>query len=337
MSTKEALVSFKDFEQSRLSFEKNEPKVGDKQLRWNVHYDHPVKGKKQQLLLQFPWQKIFSYGVPTLGEYFKTDEDRAFLKFPIDLENKEMLTLYNELLELDKRMESLEVRTELFDNKKGKYVYVPICKTPTVEEDYNGPEKPKFMKLKIALSYPEGNVVTKVYKSELVKNENGESTRKREPVEINTVTEFAETVKYMSNVRLIIRPAKVWAQKATQKDPNYGITFKIFKVEVDKQNNSMSLQQYMDDTFLDSDEENNNEDSDEVQPMVQSKPMVQSIPTVVPQVTKSVTQSVAQSVANESDASENESDHSDDSEEAPPSPVVKRGTRVTRQTKKKPM
>ena len=56
--------------------------------------------------------KIFTYGVPRLGEYYKEDKAEIFFKFPIDLSNPEMKTLYDEMVALQKRMSSKEFREQ---------------------------------------------------------------------------------------------------------------------------------------------------------------------------------------------------------------------------------
>lgn len=310
MSSKTDLITnFDKFEQSRLSFtELNEG--NNKQKLAFVRYDHPTLGEGQQLLLQFPWQKIFSYGVPRLGEYYKEDKDRDFLKFPIDLSNSEMKTLYDELQSFQERMSSEEMRKELFGSKWKKYKFIDVVRTPLIDEDDEGPEKPPFMKLKLDTAWPDGEMKTKVYSStqmektdssgKVVKDSNGNPvmTRKRELLEVETVTDFADKVRYMSNVRIIARPVKLWAQDPKLPEPNFGVTFKIFKIEVEpSSSNGTSLANYLNDAFLDSDTEETVETS---------------------------AAAVSESEASE-DESEDESD--EESEDEAPPPVVKKGKR----------
>jgi hypothetical protein len=78
---------------------------------------------------------------------------------------------------------------------------------------------------------------------------------------VATVQEFQDNVSYLSNVRLIIMPVKLWAQSENLKEPNYGVTWRIEKVEVEpKASTSNSLNHYQNnDAFIDSDEDDDNE------------------------------------------------------------------------------
>ena len=42
---------------------------------------------------------------------------------------------------------------------------------------------------------------------------------------------YSDIIKYKSKVRIVLRPAKTWSQPSTKKDPEYGFTFKLFKIE----------------------------------------------------------------------------------------------------------
>lgn len=317
MSSKTDLITnFDKFDQSRLSFtELNEG--ANKQKLAFVRYDHPSLGEGQQLLLQFPWQKIFTYGVPRLGEYYKEDKDRDFLKFPIDLSNSEMKTLYDKLFAFQERMASDKFRKETFGSKWKKYKFIDVCRTPLVDEDEDAPEKPPFIKLKLDTAWPDGEMKTKVYSSTQVEKTNSDGTvvrdsdgnpvmtRKRELLEVETVTDFANHVRYQSNVRIIARPVKLWAQDPKMPDPNFGVTFKIFKVEVEPtSSNGTSLSNYLNDAFLDSDTEEQHGVS----------------------ATDNVVASDESEIEEGSESSESESE-----EEAPP-PVVKKGKRKARGT-----
>ena len=314
MSSKTDLITnFDKFEQSRLSFTELNDGANKQKLAF-VRYDHPSLGEGQQLLLQFPWQKIFSYGVPRLGEYYKEDKDRDFLKFPIDLSNPEMKTLYDELVAFQERMSSEEFRKETFGTKWKKYKFIDVCRTPLVDEEDEGPEKPPFIKLKLDTAWPDGEMKTKVYSSTQVEKTNSNGTvvkdsdgnpvmtRKRELLEVETVTDFANHVRYMSNVRIIARPVKLWAQDPKMPEPNFGVTFKIFKIEVEPTtSNGTSLANYLNDAFLDSDTEENVEASS---------------------AGNNVEESEESEAEDGSESSESESE-----DEAPPPPVVKKGKR----------
>ena len=134
----------------------------------------PTKGTEEPLFLQLPWMTIFKYGVPSLGEYYSTDKDRAFLKMPLDLSDPQVKQLFDELCLFDQKMSAKEMSETLFGKKAKKYTYIPSCKV--VESEESDDQPPPYMKLKIHLSWPDENVETEVYRSE---TQEGTTKRKR--------------------------------------------------------------------------------------------------------------------------------------------------------------
>lgn len=123
---------------------------------------------------------------------------------------------------------------------------------------------------------------------------------------IKTIDDFSSHVCWMSRIRPIARPVKLWAQAPNKKDPTYGLTFKIAKTEVEPPTKSNSnVKQFLEsDAFLDSDEESD------------------TVPTVAPtkQVTQQVTKQVTSQVKGKQVAQvDSDSDQeSEDSENAVP-------------------
>jgi hypothetical protein len=256
---KKLTVPYEQFEPERLTFtdfEENDRSKG--QLISYARYNHPTLGEGQQLMLLLPFCKIFNYGVPRAGgDYYNTDRERSFLKLPIDENNEEQMVIVKKLEAVDETLESDKKKKEMFGKKKTKYVYNRIVREAQTDDDK---ERPRYIKLKLETKWPSGEILTQVYKSEL-KDVDGKEKRVRTPIEVSTVDEFADVVRYQSNVRMIIRPVKMWAQPASRKDPGYGIVFKIVKIEVEpSETGGNSLKDYYNnDAFLDSDD-----DDDEV-------------------------------------------------------------------------
>lgn len=252
--TSQKTTKYTDFDPSKLTFTQLEE--NDRSKGQRIAFADYEGGK---LMLQMPWTKIISGGVPRLGDYYSNDRDRGFVKMPFDFENPESRALFDILSKLDEILSSKEKREEFHGPKKAKkYTYIPIVRQPQVDEDYEGPEKPPYMKVKLSFAYPEDTVLTQCYISEL--DETGKRIRKL--VSTDTVDEFAEHVRYLSKVRLIIQPVKMWAQPPSKPDAQYGVTFKIIKAEVEPSGNSSgSLTSYMtNDQFVDSDEDDDNDE-----------------------------------------------------------------------------
>ena len=256
-------ILYSDLEASRISsteLEDNERSQGQKIAY--PRYDHPTNGDSQALIVQFPWIKLSSYGIPRAGQYFKNDSDRTFVKLPLDNSIPEVSKLIEVVKKMDEHFSSAEFAEKLLGKKYTKYKYTPIFREPTEPEDDDDKPKNKsenikprlpYMKLKIATDYNTGNISTILFNSELV-----DGKRQRSKIDnINTLDEFASKVSYLSNFRPIARCVKFWAQPLTKKDPQWGVIFKIIKAEVEpsSKNNNMYKEFMNSDVFLDSDEE----------------------------------------------------------------------------------
>lgn len=252
-TTKSLTTKYDKFDSERLSFtplEENERSKGQK--IGYPRYNHPSLGEGQPLFLQSPWITLFNYGVPTLGEYYKEDKDRAFIKVPLDMENPEVKKMVQQFDKVDAVLGDDDFKKENFGKYAKKYEYQPIVRYPPSDEDEEN-QRPPYMKLKLDLTWPDSNVKTEVWQSELLEN----GKRAREQLNVETVTDFATHVSYMCKFRCVFRPVKLWAHQHKMKDPGYGIVFKLIKIEVEPSKNSNSVyQSYLQgDVFVDDDEE----------------------------------------------------------------------------------
>ena len=252
-TAKNLTTKYTEFEADRLSFttlEENERSKGQKIAY--PRYNHPSLGEGQPLFLQGPWITMFNYGVPTLGEYYKEDKDRAFVKVPLDMNDSEIVKMTEEFKKIDEVLGADEYKKENFGKNAKKYTYQSIVRTPLADEDEEI-NRPPYMKLKLDLTWPDSNVKTEVFSSELLDN----GKRERKKLEIETVTEFANHMPYMCKFRPVFRPVKMWAHQSKMKDPGYGIVFKLIKVEVEPSNNGNSAyQNYLQgDVFVDDEDD----------------------------------------------------------------------------------
>lgn len=259
MSTQQLTTKYQDFDPNDLFFTEFEENERSKDQ--NIGYPR-YKQDKQALMLQGPWIKMNAYGVPQLGEYYKTDKDRAFIKIPFDLTNPEANDFYQKMKAIDSMMSSKETMTRLFKSKASKYRYIPICREPQETEDEpvddkkNKYPRPPYMKVKLDVTWPEIGVKTQVFTSILK-----DGKREREKQDVNSVDDFANVVRFMSSIRPIIRPVKGWCEKKVRlgnDSMQYGVTFKLVKVEVEPSesgNNSLITQYMNNDAFVDSDDE----------------------------------------------------------------------------------
>ncbi len=263
MSTQQTTTKYQDFDIKDLTFTKFEE--NERSKAQNMAF--PRYKETQRLMLQAPWIDMNAYGVPQLGEYYKTDKDRAFIKIPLDLNNPEVKEFYEKLQSIDEMMGSKKFKEQQFGAKASKYKYAyPICRVPVEDEDEDDDKdkkkskypRPPYMKVKLDATWPETKITTQVFTS-IMKD----GKREREKQEVESVDDFANHVRYLSKIRPIITPVKAWCEKKAKMGSNemqYGLTFKLVKIEVEPHVGSggSNMSQYMNnDAFIDSDDEEN--------------------------------------------------------------------------------
>lgn len=295
-------VDYTKFEITK--FEAPKPEENDRSMGQLVSYPSYNAGS---LYLQLPWVKLFTYGIPRLGEYYKTDDDRAHLRVPLDLSIPEIADFVNKIKAIDAKFSSEEYKDKLFGKKAKKYTYSSIYREGQVQEEDSDEEdtkkskakaapRPPYLKLKFDLTWPDKKVKTTVFESILNTTTN---KRDRKKLDVSTIDEAANAIRYMSTVRPIARCVKLWAHNDKKKDPQYGLTFKLIKVEVEpapRLGNFVSSKDIQEsNSFIDSDDDNDE---------------IKSVFTSTTKKVEAVTVPVAKQVAD------------DDSDESDDEPVV---------------
>ena len=317
MSTQQTTTKFQDFNAADLTFTKFEENERSKAQNMAFHRYKET----QRLMLQCPWIEMNAYGVPQLGEYYKTDKDRAFIKIPLDLNNPEVKEFYEKLKTIDDMMNSKDFKTFQFGAKSNKYKYpYPICRHPQEDEDDEDEKKkskyprPPYIKVKLDATWPETKITTQVFTS-IMKD----GKREREKQTIESVDDFANVVRYLSKIRPIITPVKAWCEKKGKVGRDfleYGLTFKLIKVEVEPHiGGGSNLSTYMNnDAFIDSDEEDESK--------FQGKPVANIKTSALPLVNKNKKEeSDNEDEAEDEDHPVEESEEEEEEPEPEPEPI----------------
>lgn len=329
---KELTVNYSDVDVARITstdLEENERSKGQKIAY--PRYEHPTLGANQALMVQFPWIRLETYGVPRAGEYYKNDSDRAFVKVPLNTSVSEVQSLVEKIKEIDAYFSSEDFASKLLGKKWNKYTYQPIYREPTVTQDDDSDDEnsnkkkstlPKFpyLKLKVDTEYGSGAIKTKVFRSEMV----NDKRQRTEVSDMASLDDFARLVSFQSNFRPIVRLVKFWAQPLTKKDPTWGATLKIVKAEVEPSAKGNSLyKDYMNsDAFLDSDDESGK----------QSKPVATKQVANVESDSEEDSKPVAKVAAKKPVAPVESDDDSESEQEAKPvAKVAAGGKKVTAQ------
>jgi hypothetical protein len=201
----------------------------------------PTLFDKTKMNIQLPWIRHNSYGIPN-DKYLNTDELRMHIKLPVSKDS-----LNNEFTEFEKTVKSWdeyfgsdEFKTLVFENKKSKYEYTPILKTPQENDEKPDEVKPNYIKFKFDTNYINdngkfimGDIKTEIYKTETVDNK-----KTRERIEnIKKIDDLKNLIKFNSNIRLIVRLNKLWTKSEQKGMFSYGIALKVHKLEFELSNN----------------------------------------------------------------------------------------------------
>jgi len=260
-SFKDLQVKYTDFVPSNLKFTKMT--AGAKGLISYIDYVDPSSGKNKKLLLQGPFIEMNQGGIPRNDEWHADEKSRMKMIFPLDDSIPEIKEFADRIKEIDSFVGSEQFKTETLGPKGSKYKYSEAYRVPMEQdEETKAKNKGKDQKLpyltaRIDTSYPDGKIKTTIFPSSL--NEQGQRVRESAIDTFESIDDFAQYVPYKRcMVRPVLQPFKVWAKAANMKDPDYGISFKVVKLEVEitSQTSGALPESFLKaDSFLDSDDD----------------------------------------------------------------------------------
>ena len=241
MATKATDVDVSLFQVGRLE---DSSTVSSQKIAW-INYDT----NKRKLHIQTPVFVTETYGIPRQGPYYQTDRSRAFFKLPFchqralhtdEMDYTAMEKFYNKLLEIDSYFGSEDFKVKLFGDKMaGKYEYQPIVRHPERDNDEEEEVtdksstkavkdyyRPPYTKVKLMLS----NSETELPLFRLIDKKNDGT---KEEIPLNSFSDAAVHMRYMTKHRMIIEVQKLYAMKTTSggEKRKYGITVKLVAAE----------------------------------------------------------------------------------------------------------
>lgn len=234
-----------------------------------VRYNHPSLGEDTTLMLQTPWISLVSGGISKFrADFHKVERDRASINLPLE----EGTEFFKKMAGLNEQFTSESFKKEHFGKNYKKYSMYPVVNIPEHDDDDDddnddGKEKKikyPMMKVKFDLVWQDKKdsqketqndedlcqIKTKIYVTKSGKD--GKKIREEQFVDkIPILEEVEKLVRLGCKLRLIIRPIKGWLNGKKE----YGIIWKIIKMEVEPAANNRALMQafYDADAFIDSD------------------------------------------------------------------------------------
>jgi hypothetical protein len=275
-------INLKNFVVSELKDEGAQPLA-------YINYLDPNLKAETKILVQSGKFKLTGHGIPRLSKpddkykYYETDDKREFIKLPLDPE----FPACNELRELfekvDEHFASEEFRKKLFGTKKyKKYQYQKCIRTPQSADDEDSEEESgsedegktknsknkkdaKGNKKADGKKYPVLDFIK--MKFNIIPTDSGRINRtkitkldgkKKIPVSAKTITEIANEIRFLSELRVVFYFNKVWANKTqTGGMYMYGVGIKVMAIEYTP---SVSRGINPDHIEFSSDDEDNEED-----------------------------------------------------------------------------
>ncbi|AUL78306.3 hypothetical protein QJ856_gp0511 [Tupanvirus deep ocean] len=244
-------VDFSNAEVSELNREGRQPLA-------YVNYNDPVRNAQTKILVQTGKFKLTSHGIPQLDKegtedgYYPDDSKREFIKIPLDPDQPQCVELRKHIQAADEWAGSEEMKKKLFGKRAKEYQYQPSIKTPkkpVSDDDDDDDDKPKgkgkgkgkgkdskpkkeypiidYVKMKFnVVSQGKGRVnMTKLKKVD---------GKTKTVVKADTITEIANEVKFLSEIRLVFYYNKIWANKTAAQGAQfiaYGLGFKVMAIE----------------------------------------------------------------------------------------------------------
>lgn len=243
-------INFDNIEVSELQKEGKQPLA-------YINYDDSVRNAKTKILVQTGKIKLTSHGIPQLSKegdinnYYPNDSVREFIKIPLDPEQLACVELRKHIEAADEWAGSTEMRKKLFGKKAVEYQYQSSIRTPKKcdDDDDDKPKKGKnsksdfnekkvypiidYVKMKFNVAVQDNVRINKTKLNKI------EGTTKK-PIKADTITEIANEIKYLSEIRLIFYYNKIWANKSPSSPGGYkiyGIGFKIMAIEYTSSSN----------------------------------------------------------------------------------------------------
>jgi hypothetical protein len=198
-----------------------------------------IKYDNNELCIQSPWINLFFYGIPRKDKFNPTDNSRKCIKIPLDLQDPEVIVFVDMLKDIDAKMGSTEVRKAFLGDNSEKFEYSSMFKESQTEN------RPSNIKLKLDTEHDDDlTIKTRLYKTKI--NKNG-SVERQLIQGVTNIDDFSNIVAFKSDIRFIFKIIRCWSQAPNIKNPTYGLTLKVTKIEV----KAKSEEEHYDVEFID--------------------------------------------------------------------------------------
>ncbi|CAH6421793.1 Hypothetical protein KVN_LOCUS480 [uncultured virus] len=243
---KSAPILCNDFDIKRFKFTELDTKNVRSKAQWISYprYDYPGRGETN-FMFQTPEFNITQYGLPRKDPegFYKEDNQRNFIKVPLDPTQEGCKTLEKMLLKIDEYVE--KNKKTILGKSYHLFTYQPIVREPSdpndleqIGDDDDATDKPtetktepskekyKYCKMKLNISFETQEILTTVY----VKGTDGNVNL----VQVKSATDLDQYHNFLSKVRYIVTANKLWASKNKNESGirKFGVALKILQMEL---------------------------------------------------------------------------------------------------------
>jgi hypothetical protein len=243
-SEKRSIISCKKFDQTKVSItelDTNNERSISQSISY-VHYQFKPNVRPENLIFQTGDIKLTDYGIPDLGDFAKEDKERQYVKVPLDTNQSACVELRSMLSELDKY--ALSKQNDIFGKSSKLYKYVPLVREPIklegeeLEEKKNAyfkktgkhfvdKDHPHYCKVKFDMDFDTKALETAVYDSTDINAPPKE-------IDVSTITELTQHVRWQSTIKMIVMVNKLWAHKTSKKGElrEFGLSLKCLVLHI---------------------------------------------------------------------------------------------------------
>ena len=197
-------------------------------LFYNVHNDkqntYLIKHINcKNVVIETDAIQLTAYGIPRINEdYCPSDAYREYIMLPFDLSQSSCVTLKDTMKRADEYFASLPFKIKLFGSKAGKHMYHPIIRSKSFREEDDSDDDnyiPKknlpmdYCKVKFIMNYDSNG--KKINETKTVLKTNGEA------IEVKTITDLSNYIKFRSVAKYTIMFQKIWACKTPVPGSNF--------------------------------------------------------------------------------------------------------------------
>lgn len=283
------IVPYNKVDLSRVSFTdlEDNDRIPSQKIAY-VRYNDPKYGENQ-FDIQTPEILLDNYGIPDAdGPYYQTTKQRAFFKVPLDVNPNVTTETETEREKRSAKLQSFKTMLQNFDtfmtdkenivkffgsakNAK-KYTYQPFVRQARATQDSDSESedededeekevvvRPDYTKAKIPLEWNTEKVLVDVFQKNKKGSEAYDADGSHTDVEVTSLDDLKQHVRYMRKGRYVFHVAKLWASKQPangQTTRMYGLTLKLRRVEVQPRSKTEVKETVKNENpFIDSDDE----------------------------------------------------------------------------------